>query len=193
MNFLAHIYLSGENTDIQAGNFIADAVKGNQIEQYAPLVQKGIRLHRAIDTFTDQHPIVLQSTERLRESQKKYAPVAVDIFYDHFLAKNWLTYHKENLYNYTQNFYARIKQETNLPDKIRALLPYMIRQNWLYNYQKMSAIKQVFEGMNKRAKFASNLLQAPKTLEENYEAFYQDFTSFFPEIVDFAKKWLENH
>ena len=192
MNFLAHIYLSGENTALQTGNFIADAVKGNQFEQYAPLVQKGIRLHRAIDSFTDQHPIVLQSTERLRESQKKYAPVAVDIFYDHFLAKNWLAYHKEDLYNYTQNFYARIRQEANLPAKIQTLLPYMIRQNWLYNYQKINAIKQVFEGMSKRTSFASNLLDAPKALEENYEAFQQDFEGFFPEIVRFVKNWLEN-
>lgn len=192
MNFLAHIYLSGENTALQTGNFIADAVKGNQFEQYTPLVQKGIRLHRAIDSFTDQHPIVLQSIERLRESQKKYAPVAVDIFYDHFLAKNWLAYHKEDLYNYTQDFYARIRQEANLPAKIQMLLPYMIKQNWLYNYRKISAIKQVFEGMSRRTKFASNLLDAPKALEENYEAFQQDFESFFPEIVSFVKQWLEN-
>lgn len=193
MNFLAHIYLSGENADIQTGNFIADAVKGNQFEQYAPLVQKGIRLHRAIDSFTDQHPIVLQSIERLRESQKKYAPVAVDIFYDHFLAKNWQAYHQEDLYSYTQDFYTRIRQEAELPTKIQTLLPYMIRQNWLYNYQKMSAIKQVFEGMSRRTKFASNLLQASEALEENYEAFQQDFENFFPEIVNFTKKWLENH
>ena len=191
MNFLAHIYLSGENKAIQTGNFIADAVKGNQFTQFAPLVQKGIRLHRAIDSFTDQHPIVLKSTERLRESQKKYAPVVVDIFYDHFLAKNWQAYHKEDLYSYTQSFYEDIKKEVHLPDKIQHLLPYMIRQNWLYNYQKISAIKQVFEGMSGRTSFPSNLLAAPEALEKYYEDFQEDFEAFFPEVVLFVENWLE--
>lgn len=191
MNFLAHIYLSGENADIQIGNFIADAVKGNQIEQHTPLVQKGIRLHRAIDAFTDQHPVFQQSTERLRKSQYKYAPVAVDIFYDHFLAKNWQRYHSENLFTFTQTFYQQISQASNLPEKVQKLLPYMISQNWLYNYQKISAIQKVFEGMSRRTKFVSNLLDAPKVLEEHYEDFQQDFESFFPELVGFVEKWLE--
>lgn len=193
MNFLAHIYLSGEDTAIQTGNFIADAVKGNQFTQYALSVQKGIRLHRAIDAFTDQHPIVLESTERLRESQQKYAPVVVDIFYDHFLAKNWHCYHTEDLHNFTQNFYERIKQEPHLPPKIQHLLPYMIRQNWLYNYQKISAIKQVFEGMSGRTSFSSNLLNAPEMLEKYYEEFQKDFDCFFPEIISFAQKWLASN
>ncbi|MFN3315789.1 MAG: ACP phosphodiesterase [Raineya sp.] len=189
---MAHIYLSGENKEICVGNFIADAVKGNQIEQYTFLVQKGIRLHRAIDAFTDQHPAVLQSTERLRESQQKYAPVAVDIFYDHFLAKNWHHYHHQDLHTFTQKFYKTIQTESNLPAKIRHLLPYMVRQNWLYNYQKISAIKQVFEGMSKRTSFPSNLLEAPQVLEEYYEDFQQDFEAFFPEIVLFVENWLKN-
>lgn len=190
MNFLAHIYLSGEDQAIRTGNFIADAIRGNQLASYPLLVQKGIRLHRAIDAFTDQHPIVLQSTERLRESQKKYAPVVVDIFYDHFLAKNWQNYHQEDLYSYTQRFYEGIRQETHLPSKIQHLLPYMIRQNWLYNYRKISAIKQVFAGMSKRTSFPSNLLEAPKMLEEYYEDFQQDFEAFFPEIILYVMDWL---
>ncbi|GAB4125306.1 MAG: acyl carrier protein phosphodiesterase [Raineya sp.] len=190
LNFLAHIYLSGEDQAIRTGNFIADAIRGNQLASYPLLVQKGIRLHRAIDAFTDQHPIVLQSTERLRESQKKYAPVVVDIFYDHFLAKNWQNYHQEDLYSYTQRFYEGIRQETHLPSKIQHLLPYMIRQNWLYNYRKISAIKQVFAGMSKRTSFPSNLLEAPKMLEEYYEDFQQDFEAFFPEIILYVMDWL---
>lgn len=190
MNFLAHLYLSGEEAGIQTGNFIADAVKGNQLTQYPAAVQKGIRLHRAIDAFTDQHPMVLTSTERLRESQQKYAPVVVDIFYDHFLAKNWRLYHHEDLYRYTQDFYGRIEQEPQLPPKIQHLLPYMIGQNWLYNYQKISAIRQVFQGMSRRTRFRSNLLNATDILEAYYEEFQQDFEAFFPEVIRFAKEWL---
>ena len=90
MNFLAHIYLSGDDPNIQLGNFIGDFVKGrNLVEQFGHEIAKGIELHRAIDEFTDKHPIVKLSKVRLREKYRHYAPVIVDIFYDHYLAKNW--------------------------------------------------------------------------------------------------------
>ncbi|KOY85871.1 ACP phosphodiesterase [bacterium 336/3] len=188
MNFLAHIYLSGDSLKIQIGNFIADSIKGKQFESFDDEIQKGIRLHRAIDAYTDQHPIVQQSTERLKETQKRYAPVAVDIFYDHFLAKNWENYHQEPLESFVNNFYENIQQYHDiLPSEIQYMLPYMIRQNWLYNYQKMKGIERVFEGMNQRTSFQSNFLQAPQDLLTHYADFEQDFTLFFPELISFSK------
>jgi acyl carrier protein phosphodiesterase len=188
LNFLAHIYLSGDSLKIQIGNFIADSIKGKQFEDFDDEIQKGIRLHRAIDAYTDQHPIVQQSTERLKETQKRYAPVAVDIFYDHFLAKNWENYHQEPLESFVNNFYENIQQyHAILPSEVQYMLPYMIRQNWLYNYQKMKGIERVFEGMSQRTSFQSNLLNAPQDLQTHYQDFEQDFTLFFPELISFCK------
>lgn len=188
MNFLAHIYLSGDSLKIQIGNFIADSIKGKQFEDFDDEIQKGIRLHRAIDAYTDQHPIVQQSTERLKETQKRYAPVAVDIFYDHFLAKNWENYHQEPLESFVNTFYENLQQYHDiLPSEVQYMLPYMIRQNWLYNYQKMKGIERVFEGMSQRTSFQSNLLHAPKDLLTHYDAFEEDFRLFFPELINFCK------
>ena len=92
MNFLAHIYLSGDNEELKIGNFIADSVKGKQYLEYPPGIIDGIVLHRAIDTFTDTHPIVSRSVERLFERYGHYSRVIVDILYDHFLAANWKDY-----------------------------------------------------------------------------------------------------
>ena len=89
MNFLAHIYLSGDNDLIKIGNFMADGIRGKHYEYLPAEVQKGIVLHRAIDTYTDSHPIFRQSTKRLHHRYHHYAGVIVDVFYDHFLAKNW--------------------------------------------------------------------------------------------------------
>lgn len=74
MNFLAHIYLSDDKPLLQIGNFIADSVKGRQVELYPPTIQEGIRLHRAIDAYTDAHPTVAQSVARLRPSQASLLP-----------------------------------------------------------------------------------------------------------------------
>ena len=105
MNFLAHLYLSGNNKEVILGNFIADAVKGKELNRYKEQVQVGIRLHRAIDTYTDKHPVVEKSKERLRGKYHKYAGVIVDMFYDHFLAANWNEYSNEPLNKFTSNAY----------------------------------------------------------------------------------------
>ena len=85
MNYLAHLYLSGNNADLLLGNFIADHLKGADRKRiYPEAIKRGIALHRRIDTFTDAHPVVAESKVRVREQFGKYAPVIVDVFYDHF-------------------------------------------------------------------------------------------------------------
>ncbi|NDB03439.1 MAG: DUF479 domain-containing protein, partial [Flavobacteriaceae bacterium] len=142
MNFLAHIYLSGEDPEIKLGNFMADAVKGNQVNQYNQKIQIGIRLHRAIDAYTDAHPIFRQSTRRLHGKQfGHYAGVIVDLFYDHFLAANWQQYHQENLPTFAQRFYALLDDKKSLtPERTQHLIPYMIEQNWLIKYQTLAGL-----------------------------------------------------
>src|SRR5690349_12341831 len=98
MNFLAHIFLSGDDPEIMVGNFIGDFVKGRNLDdRFSSGIVKGIELHRAIDEYTDSHPVVAQSKNRLRPKYRHYAPVIVDVFYDHFLAKNWKNYHPTSL------------------------------------------------------------------------------------------------
>src|SRR5438477_11389856 len=106
MNFLAHIYLSGSDEQIMIGNFIADFVKGNKKNEYPSRIKKGIELHRLIDDFTDHHAITLRSKERIRQRQGKYAAVVIDIFYDHFLAKNFSEYHPQPLKEFSEKTYA---------------------------------------------------------------------------------------
>ena len=105
MNYLAHILLSGDNPEIIIGNFMADSIKGKQYKIYPEQVQIGVLLHRHIDTFTDNHHIVRQSTKRLHKKYSHYSGVIVDIFYDHFLAKNWDLYSAIPLDLFVQEVY----------------------------------------------------------------------------------------
>jgi len=92
MNFLAHLYLSCDNEDLMIGNFIADFIRNKEVKDYSPEIQKGIFLHRQIDTYTDLHPMVKKGTHRLQKYHRKYSPVIVDVFYDYLLANNWERY-----------------------------------------------------------------------------------------------------
>ena len=195
MNFLAHIYLSGNNKMVTIGNFIADGIRSDTYKKYPTDMQKGILLHREIDTFTDMHPIVRQSTKRLHENYGHYSGVIVDILYDHFLAKNWNIYSSVNLKNYVENFYEDLEEHFEiLPLRIQKLMPYMIADNWLLNYSKIEGIQRVLDGMNRRTKHVSKMNEATNELKTYYTEFEEEFTMFFNELIPFSKeKLIEIH
>lgn len=183
MNFLAHIYLSGDDEDIIIGNFIADGIKGKRYQKFPPAIAKGILLHRAIDTFTDSHPIVHQSTARLHKNYGHYSGVIVDILYDHFLAKNWSTYSVVPLDEYVENFYDLLRKNfTILPARIQRMMPYMIADNWLLSYATVEGIGKILAQMNVRTKGVSKMNLAVEELVTYYDDFEKEFTLFFEEL-----------
>ncbi|MFI8604287.1 ACP phosphodiesterase [Cellulophaga baltica] len=189
MNFLAHIYLSFDDNEITLGNFIADSIRGNKYKHLPERVQKGIKLHRFIDTFTDAHPTVRKSTKRLHENYSHYSGVIVDIFYDHFLAKNWSTYSDVPLEIFVDNFYDLLEDNYEiLPDTTKHMMPYMIADNWIFNYSKLEGIGRVLNGMNRRTKNKSKMNFAILDLEQHYDEFEKEFTSFFEELVAYSKQ-----
>ncbi|CAM3385603.1 ACP phosphodiesterase [Aequorivita lipolytica] len=192
MNFLAHIYLSGDEEEVIIGNFIADGIKGKRYLKFPPAIAKGILLHRGIDSFTDSHPTVHQSTARLHKNYSHYSGVIVDILYDHFLAKNWSKYSEEPLDEYVQNFYELLKENfTILPARIQRMMPYMIADNWLLSYATVDGIGKILAQMNVRTKGVSKMNLAVAELEEFYEEFEAEFTSFFEELISFSKQKLD--
>lgn len=189
MNFLAHIYLSFGDDEITVGNFIADNIRGNKFEHLPERVQKGIILHRKIDTFTDTHPIPKISSKKLHKNYSHYSRVIVDIFYDHFLAKNWNSYSDEPLALFVNRFYDLLEDNyAILPDGVQRMMPYMISDNWLLNYANLEGIGKVLNGMNRRTKNISKMNFAIVDLEEHYDAFEAEFTVFFEELVVFSKQ-----
>ena len=189
MNFLAHIYLSFGDDEIAIGNFIADSIRGNKIGHLPERVQHGVLLHREIDTFTDTHSIPKRSSKRLHKIYSHYSRVIVDIYYDHFLAKNWKNYSDIPLKIFVNDFYDLLEDHyTILPDGVQRMMPYMISDNWLYNYSKMEGIDRVLNGMNRRTKNRSKMNFAILDLEEHYAAFEKEFTSFFDELIVFSKQ-----
>ena len=191
MNFLAHIYLSGDNELITIGNFVADGVRGNKYKLYPTEIQIGIQLHRQIDTFTDAHPVFRQCTKRLHKGYGHYSGVIVDIFYDHFLAKNWESYSDVPLEKYIANFYNSLSENIDLlPPRFKKLTPIMIEGNWLLSYATVEGIQLVLNGMNRRTKGRSQMNESTKELKEHYEAFEEDFTVFFKELKAFSEAKL---
>jgi len=193
MNFLAHIYLSGNNDLMKIGNFMADGIRGNDYLEYPEEIQKGIILHRAIDTFTDAHPIWRQSKHRLHERYGHYSGVIIDILYDHFLAKNWNQYTDEDLEDYVERFYQSLKDNyAILSPKTKKLMPYMIESNWLVSYASIAGIERILFQMDYRTKHRVHMQNAIQELQEFYTEFEEEFTLFFKDLMKMVEDFHLN-
>jgi acyl carrier protein phosphodiesterase len=189
MNFLAHLYLSQNDTNIMIGNFIADHIRGNNYEGFSKEIQQGIFLHREIDTFTDAHKIVRKSKRRLHERYRHYDGVIIDIFYDYFLAKNWDNYSAIPLDIYTGSINKLFNEiSAELPVKSQQFIKYMIEFNILFNYQFEDGIEKVLNGMNHRTKGKSQMNLAIEDLKKLTKEFEEDFSVFFEDLRNFSNQ-----
>ncbi len=187
MNFLAHLYLSGDNEEVITGNFIADHVKGDSVMKYSAGIQSGIRLHREIDAFTDSHPVFLKTRERLNGNYRKYAGVVADMFYDHFLSADWKSYSNESLEGFTDRMHSIIiKRFPILPDKSQRFIAYMKKFNWLTGYGTFEGLGRALNGMAIRTPFKSGMENAVQDLKAHYHLYREEFQHFFPEIIDYT-------
>lgn len=195
MNFLAHALLSGDQKKVLVGNLVGDFIKGRQaLSQYDRDIIRGVELHRAIDEYTDLHPVVRQSKERLRPGYRHYAGVIVDVFYDHFLAVDWHLHHNHTLELFAANVYSTLQEATHeLPDSFNRMLPYMIRGNWLLSYRSISGINRALTGMASRTPYRSGMEHASADLARDFTKYQHEFRTFFPQLKRHVIEWLENH
>lgn len=194
MNLLAHAYLSFNDPDILVGNMISDYVKGKAKFEYPKIIQQGIALHRAIDSFTDEHIATKEAKECFRSSYRLYSGACVDVVYDHFLANDSNEFENEQaLQSFATATYKTLEQnKMYLPHKFALMLPYMQSQNWLFNYRFRFGIEQSFGGLVRRSAYLTDSSTAFKIFEANYQSLQQCYQHFFPEVKKMAHNRLHN-
>ena len=192
MNYLAHVYLSCDDEELLIGNFISDFIANKDREKFSNGIQKGILLHRKIDSFTDTHSEVFQANGLIRASQRKYAPVVTDIYFDHFLITNWTSYSDTKLSDFTNHVYGILDNNMEVyPDKLKAIVPLMIRDNFLLSCENEVRLRKTFERVAKRAKFPNHFYRAYDDLVEHYEELENHFKAFFPKLNDMVRSFCE--
>lgn len=193
MNFLAHLALSDNDDDLMIGNFIADSVRSAQFDQFKPQVVHGIKLHHKIDFFTDNHPVVERSKERLRPRHQKYSGVIVDILYDHFLSLHFGDYCNTPLEEFADYVYTLLyRRWDELPLNVQHMLPYMESGNWLVNYGNRDGLTRVFKGMSRRANFTNRMDEAVEDLFRYYEDYQKEFREFFPLLHEYVHQEIND-
>jgi acyl carrier protein phosphodiesterase len=193
MNYLAHALLSFGDPHILTGNMISDFVKGKKKFGYPLSVQKGIMLHRAIDEFTDFHPVTAKAKEFFKPDYRLYSGPFVDIVYDHFLALDDQQFLKNNdLKNFTEITYQQLQNNAAyFPFIFQKMFPYMQSQNWLYGYRSKEGIRKSFGGLVHRAAYLDESEIAFKIFNKNYDRLSECYSEFFPVLKEFAFKKMQ--
>jgi acyl carrier protein phosphodiesterase len=193
MNYLAHARLSFNIPGVLTGNMISDFIKGKKQFDYPAAIQKGIQLHRSIDTFTDSHPVTLQMKEYFRPHYRLYAGAFCDVIYDHFLATDLNEFESDDaLKSFAVTVYSQLDaHEPILPDYFRKMLPYMKAQNWLFNYKSLLGTKQSLQGLVRRSKYLTESDTAFEIFNTEYTQLQLLYKQFFPAIKLFAAHQLQ--
>lgn len=187
MNYLAHIFLSGNDDEIIIGNFIGDYVKGKDYNLYSPNVKKGILLHRRIDSFTDRHKIVHQSMSYFAPRYHKYAGIIIDILYDHFLVVNWARFSPQLLEDFKDNLFDCLKYNYNiLPDRVQFFLPSFIKNDWINIYRSIEGIINVLIRMSMRTTLPDYTDFAREVIRKYYVQLQSEFLTYFPDIIRYV-------
>ncbi len=191
MNHLAHCFLSFGNEDLLLGNFIGDFVKGNDWKKYPEPVQKGILLHRAIDTYTDNHPLTDRSVARIRPFAGRYAPPFVDILYDHLLALNWEKHSSEPFQIFAEKTYIQLQNRAaEMPPILQERLPKMIAGQFLHGYTQREGLEWVLQRFSTRLSGNFDAQALGDAFFQEIDVFSEDFNGFFPDLVAHAREFL---
>ena len=188
MNYLGHAYLSFNNADLLVGNMISDYVKGKKQFDYPTLIQNGIKLHRSIDDFTDNHAATFEIKKLFKPAYRLYAGAFTDVVYDYFLANDTDQFSSpEELKKFTQNTYKLLQlQSEHFPEKFAKMFPYMQEQDWLYNYRLNEGMQKSFGGLARRAKYIEETDTAYQIFLDNKPHIHKWYEIFIPDVKFFT-------
>ena len=190
MNFLAHSYLSFSEEQL-IGNMIADFVKNRDVARLPESIQKGIKLHRAIDTFTDAHPLIHEAKAPFRPLVRLYSGAFVDVAFDYFLANDTTENSQCEWQEHSQRVYAVLRRyEEFLPEVFKKVLDKMQQDDWLYNYRNEWGIEYSFRNVVNKAQFLDKTTNVFPAFLANKDFLREKYEIFFPEIKSFAQDFV---
>lgn len=187
MNYLAHLYLAKDSTELMIGGILGDFVKGTLKDQYPNGIRQGIELHRKIDAYTDAHTRTRASRRLYSRERRRFAGIVVDLCYDHFLYQHWSTFADTALGPFILDAYDILKtHQLMFPKRLRKMIPFMIRDDWLGSYRNLRGVGQALGRLSRRVTNGDRLPGAMDEIKVHYRQLEANFLIFFPDLISFV-------
>jgi acyl carrier protein phosphodiesterase len=188
MNYLAHIHLAHVSDTSKLGNFLGDFAKGSRLENLPEDIQYGIRLHRSIDSYTDQHKKIISLREQFPASLRRMSGVVIDIYFDHLLCSHWSRFNDLPLPHTLAAFYQELQTRTvQVGGRFLAVKQGLLAHRWLEDYHHRESCTRAFYQIEKRLKGKVSFAQTADTfISQQHDAFEETFLLFYPELIQFV-------
>ena len=182
MNYLGHLFFSNNDIELMISNLYGDFVKGRDLSHFSDKTRKGIVLHRAIDQYIDTHSEVRKLLHVLYPQLPKVSGIAVDLFFDHLLAKNWSNFHHLDLDSFLERFYRTLNTDNEeFTTEFKSMIKQLVKVNWISYYPEVSGLEKALHGVSSRISFANELknglpvfLENQKLIENTFEIYMRD-------------------
>lgn len=188
MNYLAHLHIAEHTQSSFLGNFLGDFVKGNPDGLFNDRVVRGIRLHRFVDSYTDKHPLIKSIKPLFNNELRRFSPIALDMFWDHCLAKNWSLFHNHSLNHFSAQAQVVIANEKSeltqpLPENFEKVSQLVWQGSWFEHYKKMQNIDFALQRIASRRPRMAPLAETFITLDRHYGRLNEMFFELYPDIL----------
>lgn len=185
MNFLAHLHIADHCNSHLMGNLLGDFVKGDPSKQYQTDISNGIKLHRFVDRITDHHDLVEECKPHFTGVARRFAPIALDMFWDHCLAKHWRTFSPQSLDSFVRYAYCEVNKQISddLPPRFLMLHSRMWSGGWLQSYQDLENIEFALHRMSQRSPRMADLTTTFEVLDNEYEQLEAKFAALYQDVL----------
>jgi acyl carrier protein phosphodiesterase len=184
MNHFAHLVLAQPTVESTVGNLLGDFARGVDQQQLTPAIMAGLRNHRAVDRFTDNHPLVQEMKSGFSSQRRRFAGIALDIYFDHLLINHWDSFEQRSLAYLIVRFYQRMAegQEMMPGENMRRVTKRMIEYDWFGSYRGIDAIAESLDRVAERIRFANQFNNAIEDLQRNHDMIRDGFFEFYPQL-----------
>lgn len=184
MNHFAHLVLAQPTLESTVGNLLGDFARGLDSASLPPAVLAGLQNHRAVDRFTDSHPRVREMRRGFSRARRRFAGIALDIYFDHLLLAHWRQFEQRPLEPLIGELYQRMSAGRELMpgDRMKRVTQRMIEHDWFGSYRELDAVAESLDRVAARIRFENRFGNAIEELQRNHDLICEGFCEFYPEL-----------
>jgi len=184
MNYFAHLVLSQPTIESTVGNLLGDFARGIDQSTLDPAILAGLKNHRAVDRFTDNHASVCGIKQYFSPQRRRFAGIALDVYFDHLLMNHWHQFDARNIGDVIAEFYLRMEQgQTLMPGgEMRRVTSRMITNDWFGSYRDIASVAEALDRIAMRIRFANQFANVIDDLRRHEDMILGIFFEFFPEL-----------
>lgn len=189
MNYLAHLFLAKPDDHSLMGNLLGDFLNGSDLDHFPDKVQAGVHNHRAIDGFTDSHPVVRELRSVFSPARRRFAGIILDVAFDHYLLRYWDKYSTEELDEFYNRVYKSLGETRHLmPERMKMVVTSMLEHRWLDAYLHLDGVGYALDRMSERLRMKNSLPGSIEEVRAHDSAIDQGFREFFPDLMKFVSE-----